>query len=152
MNTNLLEPGLRDATANTTTILHRCNSLIQFTKQKYPRSSEQLVRLGAAAIATCSARLGSRMFIGDNAFFLWLVEGDRFIRVHGGFCYIYNGNCAFLPYSEIPPQSVLYRVCNFLCSWKASSDAWTVASDEMKSQFLAQLLQICRTMMTRTAS
>ena len=53
------------------------------------------------------------MFIGDNAFFLWLVEGDRFIRVHGGFCYIYNGNGAFLPYSGISPQSVLYRVCNF---------------------------------------
>ncbi len=53
------------------------------------------------------------MFIGDNAFFLWLIEGDRFIRDHSGFCYTYNGNGAFQPYSGIPPQSVLFRVCAF---------------------------------------
>ena len=112
-NTQALQPVLKDATANQTTILHRCNTLIDFTKQKYPGWSDQMVRLGAAAIATCTARLTGRMFIGDNAFFLWLIEGDRFIRVHAGFCYIYNGNGAFLPYSGIPPQSVLYRVSVF---------------------------------------
>ena len=30
-------------------------------------------------------RTGSRMFIGGNAFFLWLIEGGKYIRVHGSF-------------------------------------------------------------------
>ena len=46
---------------------------------------DSLVRLGAAAFACALNRTGSRMFIGGNAFFLWLIEGGKYIRVHGSF-------------------------------------------------------------------
>lgn len=112
-NADLLRPGLKETGGNDGNILNRCHNLISYTRARHPTWSEHMIRLGACALACCNARLGNRMFIGDNAFFLWLVEGDRYIRVHSGFCYIYNGNGAFLPYSGIPPQAVLFRVCSF---------------------------------------
>lgn len=94
-------------------ILSRVKDLRELVQNKYPGWSEHIVRLGAAALSAYRARLSERIFVGDSAFFLWLIEGDRFIRVHEGFCYIYNDNGSFLPYTGIPPQAVLLRVANF---------------------------------------
>ena len=94
-------------------ILSRVKDLRELVQHQYPGWSEHLIRLGAAALSAYRARLSERIFVGDSAFFLWLLEGDRFIRVHEGFCYIYNDNGAFLPYTGIPPQAVLLRVANF---------------------------------------
>ena len=112
-NNKHLTADLKDMMKDNESIIERCQMIWQYVENKYPSWSRNLVRLGSAAVACASTRVGGRMFIGDNAFFLWLVEGDRFIRVHSGFCYIYNGNGAFQPYSGIPPQSVLFRVCTF---------------------------------------
>ena len=103
----------KDTAGTTDTILARVCELRQTVVDKYPAWSERMVRIGAAALATYRARLSDRLFMGDNAFFLWLVEGDRFIRIHDGFCYIYNDNGAFMPYSGIPPQAVLVRLALF---------------------------------------
>ena len=103
----------KDVASSTDTILFRVDQLRQAVVAKYPRWSEHMIRLGAAATAASKVRLTDRLFIGDNAFFLWLVEGERHIRVHDGFCYIYNDNGAFLPYSGIPPQAVLVRLSVF---------------------------------------
>ena len=112
-NAERLTLDLQDSSKDSETIASRCQQLWAAVEQKYPSWSQNLIRLGSVAVACGLTRIGSRMFIGDNAFFLWLIEGDRFIRVHSGFCYIYNGNGAFQPYSGIPPQSVLFRVCTF---------------------------------------
>eukprot|EP00435_Cladocopium_sp_Y103_P017516 s1987_g4.t1 len=94
-------------------ILNRVDQLRSSVRNRFQFWSDYMVRLGAAAVAAYKARLGDRMFLGDNAFYLWLVEGESFIRVHNGFCYIYNDNGAFLPYSGIPPQAVLVRLATF---------------------------------------
>ena len=103
----------KDTAGANDTILARVCELRRIVTDKYPAWSERLVRIGAAALAAYRARLSDRLFMGDNAFFLWLVEGDRFIRIHDGFCYIYNDNGAFMPYSGIPPQAVLARLALF---------------------------------------
>jgi hypothetical protein len=72
-----------------------------------------MVRLGAATVAVCGMRLSDRMFVGDSAYLLWMIEGNLTIRVHSGFCYIYNDDGAFLPYSGIPPEAILTRVSLF---------------------------------------
>ena len=98
---------------DTCSILSRVKDLRELVQHKYPGWSEHLTRLGAASLSAYRARLSERIFVGDSSFFLWLLEGDRCIRVHEGFCYIYNDNGAFLPYTGIPPQAVLLRVANF---------------------------------------
>ena len=113
LNAESLVDDVRDVPGENDNILERCERLWDLVRRTHPSWSEHMVRLGAAAVACCSARVGGRIFIGDNAFFLWLVEGDRFLRVHSGFCYIYNSNGAFQPYSGIPPQAVLFRICSF---------------------------------------
>eukprot|EP00435_Cladocopium_sp_Y103_P008302 s3962_g2.t1 len=113
LNQERLDCTEKDTCDNVFNILSRVEKLRNDIRQKFPRWSETLIRMGAAAVSSYSARLGDRMFLGDNAFFLWLAEGERFIRVHQGFCYIYNDNGAFLPYSGTPPQAVLVRVATF---------------------------------------
>lgn len=72
-----------------------------------------MVRIGAAMVAVSNMRLSDRMFVGDSAFLLWMIEGNSTIRVHSGFCYIYNDDGAFLPYSGTPPEAILSRVSLF---------------------------------------
>jgi len=102
-----------DVAKGNDTILSRVKTLRQQVRTRFPTWSDYLICLGAAALAANVARLTDRLFVGDNAFFLWLVEGDRHIRVHDGFCYIYNDDGAFLPYSGTPPQAVLLRLSLF---------------------------------------
>ena len=102
-----------DVAKGNDTILSRVKTLRQQVRTRFPTWSDYLICLGAAALAANVARLTDRPFVGDNAFFLWLVEGDRHIRVHDGFCYIYNDDGAFLPYSGTPPQAVLLRLSLF---------------------------------------
>ena len=78
-----------------------------------PTWSDDMVRIGAAMVAVSNMRLSDRMFVGDSAFLLWMIEGNSTIRVHSGFCYIYNDDGAFLPYSGTPPEAILSRVSLF---------------------------------------
>lgn len=109
-SSSMLTADLFDVPENQTTIVSRCQQLHDYVSQKFPTWSDRLVRLAAAALACYSTRIGGRMFIGDNIFLLWLLEGNAFLRVHNGFCFIYNGDGAFQPYSGIPPEAVLHRV------------------------------------------
>eukprot|EP00438_Fugacium_kawagutii_P027022 Skav232520 [mRNA] locus=scaffold1096:926666:934699:- [translate_table: standard] len=103
----------KDEASSNYTILSRVKEILAMVQTHYPTWSDHLARIGAAAASSYRVRLSDRLFMGDNAFFLWLVEGERYIRVHDGFCYIYNENGAFLPYTGIPPQAVLVRLATF---------------------------------------
>ena len=96
-------------------MLSRSAELWATVRAQKPLWSDDMVRLGAAVIAVCNMRLSERMFVGDSAFLLWMIEGNKTIRVHSGFCYIYNDDGAFLPYTGTPPEAVLTRV-NLFCA------------------------------------
>ena len=68
---------------------------------------------GPSFLLCATWRVSDRMFVGDSAFLLWMIEGNSTIRVHSGFCYIYNDDGAFLPYSGTPPEALLSRVSLF---------------------------------------
>ena len=93
--------------------LQRSKLLREVVRNQKPTWSDDMVRLGAVIIAVCNMRLSDRMFVGDSAFLLWMIEGHSTIRVHSGFCYIYNDDGAFLPYSGTPPEALLSRVSLF---------------------------------------
>ena len=42
-----------------------------------------------------------------------MMEGERHIRVHSGFCYVYDEEGTFLPFGGVPPETVLRRVHAF---------------------------------------
>ena len=94
-------------------MLKKCQNLRSSIRRQQPTWSDDMVRLASTAAAVSNLRLSAKLFVGDAAFLLWLVEGEATIRVHSGFCYIYNDDGAFLPYSGIPPESVLARVSLF---------------------------------------
>lgn len=103
----------RDSSISEHATLERSKMLWASVRDSKPTWSEEMVRLGAALIAVCNMRLSDRMFVGDSAFLLWMIEGNSTIRVHSGFCYIYNDDGAFLPYSGTPPEAILSRVSSF---------------------------------------
>ena len=94
-------------------MLKECQDLRSSMRRQQPTWTDDMVRLASAAVAVSNLRLSTKLFLGDAAFLLWLIEGEATIRVHSGFCYIYNDDGAFLPYSGIPPESVLARVSLF---------------------------------------
>ena len=93
--------------------LHRSRLLREAVRNQKPTWDEDMLRLGAVILAVCNMRVSDRMFVGDSAFLLWMIEGNSTIRVHSGFCYIYNDDGAFLPYSGTPPEALLSRVSLF---------------------------------------
>ena len=93
--------------------LHRSRLLREAVRKQKPTWDEDMLRLGAVILAVCNMRMSDRMFVGDSAFLLWMIEGNSTIRVHSGFCYIYNDDGAFLPYSGTPPEALLSRVSLF---------------------------------------
>ena len=103
----------RDCATSEHSTLERSHSLRAMVRAQKPTWSQDMVRIGAAMVAVSNMRLSDRMFVGDSAFLLWMIEGNSTIRVHSGFCYIYNDDGAFLPYSGTPPEAILSRVSLF---------------------------------------
>jgi hypothetical protein len=93
--------------------LQTTRRMLAQVRQQYPHWSEDMCRLTTVAGHVCQARLSDRVMMVDAAALLWMVEGDRHIRVHKGFCYIYDDNGAFVPYGGTPPEAVLGRVQKF---------------------------------------
>ena len=93
--------------------LQTSRRMLSFVREQHPEWSEDLARLATVAAHVCQARLGDRMMLPDSACLLWMIEGERHIRVHRGFCHIYDDNGAFVPYGGTPPEAVLGRLQKF---------------------------------------
>ena len=72
-----------------------------------------MVRLGTAALAAYRMQLVD-MFIREHLLLEWVMEGERFLRVHRGIAYFYHDDGAFLPFKGVPPEATFGRVKKFL--------------------------------------
>ena len=54
------------------------------------------------------------MFVRDFVALVWVMEGERFLRAHGGVCYMYHEHGAFQAFAGVPPESTFARVKPFL--------------------------------------
>ena len=95
------------------TVLQRTSRILHFVRERFPDWSEKLVRLGAAAITVYRTRY-SDMFVRDFVALVWVMEGERFLRAHGGVCYMYHEHGAFQAFAGVPPESTFARVKPFL--------------------------------------
>lgn len=97
------------------TILQNTRKMLGNLHQKYPWLSEQLKRLIMVAAHMSEGKIGDKPMLPDAAAIVWMVEGDRHMRVHKGFLYIYDDDGCFLPFGGIPPEAVLHRIHDFFC-------------------------------------
>ena len=94
-------------------IVHRTSELFKQTKASYAAWDVDLHKLAVGALAMYRLRL-SDMFMREQVFLLWIIEGSDFIRAHGGSCYMYHDDGAFQTYKGIPPESTFGRVKEYL--------------------------------------
>ena len=102
-----------DALQPPETILQNTRRGIEQVTELHPTWSSELLRLSLVAGYLCQARIGDRPMLADCAGLLWMMEGERHIRVHNGFCYVYDEEGTFLPFGGVPPETVLRRVHAF---------------------------------------
>ena len=95
------------------TILHNTKRLLSEIKSAYPFLSEGIARLILVAVHMTEGMAGDKPMLADSAALTWMIEGQRHMRVHKGFMYIYDDDGCFLPFNGIPPESVLQRVHQF---------------------------------------
>ena len=95
------------------TILHNTKRLLSEIKSLYPLLSEGIARLILVAVHMTEGMAGDKPMLADSAALTWMIEGQRHMRVHKGFMYIYDDDGCFLPFNSIPPESVLQRVHQF---------------------------------------
>ena len=94
-------------------VLHVTDRQLRELRQRYPDWSDELHRLTLVAAHMSCSRLSDKLMLPDSASLLWMMEGERHIRVHQGFCYVYDEDGTFLPFTGTPPELVLRRVANF---------------------------------------
>ncbi len=94
-------------------ILQRTARLRQQVRLAYPAWDQALQSLATGALAIYRMRLGD-MFIREHVLLLWIIEGERFLRVHNGVCHLYHDEGAFQPYKGIPPEATFGRVKEWL--------------------------------------
>ena len=87
--------------------------LFKLTEVLFPDWARPLRKLAVGALAMYRLRL-SDMFMREQVFLLWIVEGNDFIRAHGGSCFMYHDDGAFQTYKGIPPESTFGRVKEYL--------------------------------------
>ena len=145
-----------DACLRPNTILHNTKRLLSEIQTCYPFLSEELARLILVATRMTEGVIGEKLMLADSAAVTWMIEGQRRVRVHKGFMYIYDDDGCFLPFNGIPPEAVLQRVHAFFTylegifrrmkpeiSRKADSVAKAVVADlqtfTSEDEFLAAL-------------
>ena len=105
---------------NAANILTRTAALKKFVLDKHPDLSEEMVALFVAALVVYRMRLVD-MFIREHVHLVWVMEGDRFLRVHNGMAYFYHDDGAFQPHKGVPPEATFGRVKRFLLRLEGSS-------------------------------
>ena len=112
-----------DVAKGNDTILSRVKTLRQQVRTRFPTWSDYLICLGAAALAANVARLTDRPFVGDNAFFLWLVEGIGTFEFTTAFA-IYTMMMVLSCHTVAPHRRRSFFACHFSSvTWKASLGA-----------------------------
>ena len=112
------------------TILHNTKRLLSDIKSLYPCVSEDIARLILVAVHMTEGMTGDKPMLADSAAFTWMIEGQRHMRVHKGFMYIYDDDGCFLPFNGIPRESVLQRVHKFGIAKAVVSDLQSFTTEE----------------------
>ncbi len=94
-------------------IILRKEALSAYIRGRFPEWCSTRVRLASAALALYKLRLVD-MFMREHVLLLWIIEGDEYLRVHNGVCYMYDEAGAFQAYKGVPPESTFERVKEFL--------------------------------------
>ena len=120
--------------------------------------SDQVKRMIMIASYMSEGKIGDKPTLPDAAAITRMIEGDRHMRVHKGFLYIYDGGGCFMPFGGIPPEAVLHRVHDFFSCLEglfrrmkpeinraADSIAKAVAADVQRFESESDFLDACRT-------
>ncbi|CAE7836607.1 unnamed protein product [Symbiodinium sp. CCMP2592] len=139
------------------TILGNTRAMLSELRREFPNLSAQVCRLILVAAHLAEGKVSDKPMLPDSAALTWMVEGDRHLRVHKGFLYIYDDDGCFLPFSGIPPESVLQRVYSFFAcleglfrrmrpeiSRKGDSVARAITADLQSFENEDEFLQACR--------
>ena len=98
------------------TIMQNTRNMLSSLQIKYPWMSEQLRRLIMIAAHMPIGKISDKPMLPDAAAITWMVEGDRHMRVHKGFLFVYDDDDGcFMPFGGIPPEAVLHRIHDFFC-------------------------------------
>ena len=108
-----LESYRPDACLRPNTILHNTSRTLAELRSCYPSLSEDVARLILVAGHMIEGTVGDKPMLADSAALIWMIEGQRHMRVHKGFMYVYDDDGCFLPFSGVPPEAVLQRVHAF---------------------------------------
>ena len=133
-------------------------SLNSELRAEFPDLSAQVYRLILVAVHLTEGKISDKPMLPDSAALTWMVEGDRHMRVHRGFLYIYDDDDGcFLPFSGILPEAVLHRVYHFfICleglfkcmkpeiSRKAASLSRAVVADLQTFENEQEFINACR--------
>ena len=91
-------------------VLAVSDSINKKVKDKFPDASQYLRRLVAVAVQATHLRFQDYS-LREHVLMLWLVEGEQWIRSHGGSVYIYHDEGAFQEYRHaVTPESALGRL------------------------------------------
>ena len=102
-----------DFLAKPDVILLKTRGLVSRVKRDFAEISLDLQRLIVVAGYISEGHIGPTVMVADAAAIFWMVEGERHVRVHNGFLYIYDADGSFLTFKGIPPEAVLSRIKNF---------------------------------------
>ena len=58
--------------------------------------------------------VGDKPMLADSAALIWMIEGQRHMRVHKGFMYVYDDDGCFLPFGGIPTRGSFAASACFL--------------------------------------
>ncbi|CAE7445428.1 unnamed protein product [Symbiodinium sp. CCMP2592] len=154
-----------DRSVQPNTILHSTKKSLQELRMDFPNVSDQIRRLVLVAAHLTEGKISDKPMLADSAALLWMVEGDRHLRVHKGFLYIYDGDGCFQPFGGIPPEAVLHRVHDFFVylegilrrmkpenSRRAASVARAIVSDLQSFETEDDFLQACRDAVNRRST
>ena len=79
--------------------------------RKFPRLDEAFIRLVTGAVTVYRLRL-TDLHLRELVMLLWIIEGERHMRCHGGNLYFFNIG-AFALHKGVPPQGTLARCKRF---------------------------------------
>ena len=144
------------------TVMQNTRNMISSLQMKYPWMSEQVQRLIMIAAHMTTGKISDKPMLPDAAAISWMVEGDRHMRVHKGFLFVYDDDGCFMPFGGIPPEAVLHRVHDFFCCLEGifrrmkpeiardgTSVADAIAADLQSCETEADYLTLCRTATSR---
>ena len=103
----------KDVCSLPNSILHNTKQMLRHLREKFPNTSDEIRRLILVAAHLVEGKISEKPMLADSAALTWMVEGERHMRVHRGFLYIYDDDGCFLPFGGIPPEAVLHRVHHF---------------------------------------